>query len=484
MNVDSRAIASVTDITGLPVLRDFGFESRNLLTLYILTSCYILTCKRPHKAEIMAERKLIIHDGQPEDFQLAVTAVLELIESRCEKQESLLQNCKCLILFPSSYFGYKQKDITFVQLLNLVLEKKEDKLTYDHLWKVSDGFALVQDRISLITKPGEKLFNGRTITLLDHGLHDSCRRRLHYKLSSNVAICNQELSPPRNSNQVGIDKFSDSSLSSSLSDTLDGEKGGKNTPVDNCRLSSDCLMDFDDPPRNIPALEAKKLIKIKEGANQSREAHLDKIERDITARVAGLQARESDIDFHEQELNTRISAVLTRENDALEIDLEEREYDLDQREYSVEQGETANAEFEEITRTKITAGLKCRILDAESLEESIAIRNAALKEREERLDEREQLAVVDRKVLEVECAKAASRMDEIKIHKDMVKGAEALFQSREKAHEKIRDEFEARETLLGVREAAIKLRKDNAKENHFAFFQKSYRSILHGSRAC
>ncbi|TGO80813.1 hypothetical protein BPOR_1693g00010 [Botrytis porri] len=300
MNVDSRAIASVTDITGLPVLRDFGFESRNLLTLYILTSCYILTCKRPHKAEIMAERKLIIHDGQPEDFQLA-------------------------------------KDITFVQLLNLVLEKKEDKLTYDHLWKVSDGFALVQDRISLITKPGEKLFNGRTITLLDHGLHDSCRRRLHYKLSSNVAICNQELSPPR------------------------------------------------------------KLV-----------------------------------------------------HQALEIDLEEREYDLDQREYSVEQGETANAEFEEITRTKITAGLKCRILDAESLEESIAIRNAALKEREERLDERKQLAVVDRKVLEVECAKAASRMDEIKIHKDMVKGAEALFQSREKAHEKIRDEFEARETLLGL----------------------------------
>ncbi|KAK6610539.1 hypothetical protein H4I96_02137 [Botrytis cinerea] len=37
----------------------------------------------------------------------------------------------------------------------------------------------------------------------------------------------------------------------------------------------------------------------------------------------------------------------------------------------------------------------------------------------------------------------------------MVKGAEDLFISRERAHKKIRDEFQVREALIKEREAAI-----------------------------
>ncbi|KAF7926094.1 uncharacterized protein EAE97_010394 [Botrytis byssoidea] len=290
----------------------------------------------------MVERKLVIHDGRPEDRQVAVTK----------------------------------------------LEKKKEQLIYDHLWKVFDGYALVQDRIALITKPGGEFVNDRTITLLDDGLHNSSNRYLRYQLTSNVAICNQELSTPKN-NQVEIDKFSDSLLSASsscsLTNTFDGESGDENTPVDNCELSSDWLMDFDNLPLQIPALEAKKrqsveaaagsttmkwksarVIESREGAIQSREAHLDKMEQDITARVAELQARESDIDFHEQEFNTRLSTVMTRENDMeirerellaswtqysklfseaqnIKFDLNDREFDPDQRESRVEQGEAANA---------------------------------------------------------------------------------------------------------------------------------------------
>ncbi|KAF7915423.1 hypothetical protein EAE99_010196 [Botrytis elliptica] len=468
----------------------------------------------------MAERKLIVYDGQPEDFQLAVAKVLDLIKSRYEKHESLLQNCKRLAIYSpvlalESSFGYKPKDITFVQLFNLTLEKKKEQLTYDHLWKVSDGYALVHDYIALIVKPGRELANYRTINLLDDGLHNSGKRCLQYKLTSNVAICNQELSPPKN-NQVEIDTFSDSSLSSSLSsslpNTLDFEIGNEKISVDNCKLSSDWLIDFDNPPLHIPALEAEKrsgkaaadsttmkwksarVIESREEDIQTREANLDKIERDITARVVELEARESAIDFHEQEFNTRLSAVMTRENEAeirerellaswtqysklysetqkFKIDLKDREFDLNQREFSVEQGEAANAELEKITRAKITAELKFRILDAESIEESIVIRNVALKECEERLNEREQLAVVDRKALEVEYARVASRMDEIKIHEDIVGVAETSFRSREEAHKKIRDEFKAREALIGEREAALQLKEDDAMENYFAFFK-------------
>ncbi|THV52221.1 hypothetical protein BGAL_0085g00110 [Botrytis galanthina] len=477
----------------------------------------------------MAERKLVI---QSEDLQMAVAKVLDLIKSRYEKQESLLQNCKRLALFSPVVtlwlnFCYKSKDITFLRLCNLKLENKEEQLTYDHLWKVSDGYALVHDRIALIAEPGGKFVNNRTITLLDDGLHDSGKRCLQDKLISNVAICNQEISPPEkslmpsyleraqlteSSNQVEIDEFSDSSLSDSLSDsltnTLDGESGDENTPVDNCKLSSDWLIDFDNPPLHIPALEAEKrqsveakavsttmkwksarVIESREEAIQSREAHLDEIERDITARVAELQARESDLNFHEQEFNTRLSAVMTRENDMeirgrellaswtqynklyseiqkFKIDLKDREFDLDQRECRVEQREAANTKFEEVTRAKMTAELKCRILDAESLEESIAIRNLALKEREERLDEREQLAVVDKKALEVKCARIAFRMDQIKIHEDVVKDSEIYLTSREN---EIINKFEAREALVEKREAAFKLREYDAMQNYSTF---------------
>ncbi|TGO64792.1 hypothetical protein BOTNAR_0084g00240 [Botryotinia narcissicola] len=447
----------------------------------------------------MAERKLVIHDGQPEDLGIAVTKVLDLIKSRDEKQESFLQNCKRLalhspVLSLESIFGYKSKDITFVQLFNLKLEKKKEQLIYDHLWKVSDGYALVQDLIALIAKPGVKFVNDRTITMLYDGLHNSSNRYLRYQLTSNVAICNQELSIPKN-NQVETDKFSDSLLSASSSDSL-------------TNTFDDWLMDFDNPPRQIPALEAKKhqsveaaaglttmkwksarVIESREGAIQSREAHLEKMEQDITARVAELQARESDIDFHEQEFNTRLSTVMTRENDMeirerellaswtqysklfseaqkIKIDLDDREFDLDQRECSVKQREAAHAELEKITREKITAELKCRILDAESLEESIEIRKVALKEREERLDEREQLAVIEKKALEVECARVTRRMDEIKIHEHVVKGSEICLVSREN---EISEELNAREALVQKKEAALKLREDDSRQNHSTF---------------
>ncbi|KAM0133885.1 hypothetical protein ACHAO1_006007 [Botrytis cinerea] len=221
----------------------------------------------------MAERMLIMHGGQPEDFQMAVAKVFDLIESHFGKQESLLQNCKCLVLaspiqYLKSEFSYEPKDVTFVQLFNLKFEKKEGELTYDHLWKVN-----------------------------------------------------------------------------------------------------------------------------------------------------------------------------------LRTDLEERESDIHQGECDA----------------------TCRFLDAVSLEESIAVRNEALRELEEKLDDRKQLAVIDKKTLGEECARVSRHIVKIKIHEDMVKGAEALFICRERAHKKIRDEFQVREALIKEREAAIDLREDNARQNHFAY---------------
>ncbi|KAF7957318.1 hypothetical protein EAE96_002904 [Botrytis aclada] len=452
-----------------------------------------------------------MHEGQPEDFQVAVAEVLDLIKSQYDKKESLLQNFKRLaiaspVLSLQLNYSYKPKDIAFVQLFNLTLQE-EEKVTYDHLWKVSDGYALVQDHIPLITKAGGELVNYRAITLLDDGLHDSSKRCLRYKLSS-MAVPDQKLPSPR-SNQADIDTFS----VFSLSDTLNSKSSNENTPVDNCKLSSEWLIDLDNLPLHIPALQAKerqkfeaeaalttvewkspRVIESKEEAIQSREAHLDEIERAITARVAELQARESNIDLNEQAVNTRMSAVMKGENDMevrerkllaswtqysrlysetqdLKTNLQERESDMNQRESSVVASETAIVELEESTRMKIGAELKYRVIDAESLEESITIRNAALKEREERLDEREQLVVVDRNALEVEHAKLLRHMDEVKIHEDMVKGAETLFKSREKTYARIRDEFTAREALIVEREAAIKLREDDARENHYAFFR-------------
>ena len=95
----------------------------------------------------MAECMLIMHGGQPEDFQMVVAKVLDLIESHFGKQESLLQNCKCLVLaspiqYLESEFSYEPKDVTFVQLFNFKFEKKEGELTYDHLWGVNGGYAL------------------------------------------------------------------------------------------------------------------------------------------------------------------------------------------------------------------------------------------------------------------------------------------------------------------------------------------------------
>ena len=132
--------------------------------------------------------------------------------------------------------------------------------------------------------------------------------------------------------------------------------------------------------------------------------------------------------------------------------------------------EIAIVQLEKSTRTRITAELKCRFLDAESLEKCIAIRNEALRELEEKLDDRKQLAMVDKKTLGEECARVSHHIVKTKIHEDMVKGAEALFISRERAHKKIRDEFQVREALIKEREAAIDPRKDNARQNHFAKF--------------
>lgn len=132
--------------------------------------------------------------------------------------------------------------------------------------------------------------------------------------------------------------------------------------------------------------------------------------------------------------------------------------------------EIAIVQLEKSTRTRITAELKCRFLDAESLEKCIAIRNEALRELEEKLDDRKQLAMVDKKTLREECARVSRHIVKIKIHEDMVKGAEALPISRERAHKKFRDEFQVREALIKEREAAIDPRKDNARQNHFAKF--------------
>ncbi|KAM0159252.1 hypothetical protein ACHAQE_005137 [Botrytis cinerea] len=244
----------------------------------------------------MAERMLIMHGGQPENFQMAVAKVFDLIESHFGKQESLLQNCKCLVLaspiqYLKSGFSYEPKDVTFVQLFNLKFEKKEGELTYDHLWRVN-----------------------------------------------------------------------------------------------------------------------------------------------------------------------------------LRTDLEEREPDIHQRECDATVREIPIVELEESTRTTRITGLKCRFLDAVSLEESIAIRNEALRELEEKLDDRKQLAMVDKKTLREECARVSRHIVKIKIHEDMVKGAEALPISRERAHKKFRDEFQVREALIKEREAAIDPRKDNARQNHFAKF--------------
>ena len=67
-----------------------------------------------------------------------------------------------------------------------------------------------------------------------------------------------------------------------------------------------------------------------------------------------------------------------------------------------------------------------------SLEESIAVRNEALRELEEKLDDRKQLAVVDKKTLGEECARVSRHIVKIKRHEDMVKGAETLFKCRER----------------------------------------------------
>ncbi|KAK8909928.1 hypothetical protein QC760_002611 [Botrytis cinerea] len=424
----------------------------------------------------MAECMLIMHGGQPEDFQMVVAKVLDLIESHFGKQESLLQNCKCLVLaspiqYLESEFSYEPKDVAFVQLFNLTFEKKEGKLTYDHLWR---------DYIPLLnTKSGEKLIDFRIITLLDHDLNDSGRHYLRYRLCSSVAIRNEELSPPRNNQEV-IDTISDSSLS----DSINSEKGDDDAPVNNCKLSSDWLIDFDNPHLDIPALEAKechkfeaaaclgtnrwksaRVIKSKEGAAEFRKAHFNELERDITALVAQLQTWETEVESHALELNTHISTVTTRESE-----VKERESDIHQRECDTTVWEIAIVQLEKSTRTRITAELKCRFLDAESLEKCIAIRNEALRELEEKLDDRKQLAMVDKKTLREECARVSRHIVKIKIHEDMVKGAEALPISRERAHKKFRDEFQVREALIKEREAAIDPRKDNARQNHFAKF--------------
>ncbi|ESZ90834.1 hypothetical protein SBOR_8779 [Sclerotinia borealis F-4128] len=269
------------------------------------------------------------------------------------------------------------------------------------------------------------------------------------------------------------------------------------TPFDDGKEPSDWLIDFDNPIILTPTLQAGRqwkthiegastvqapmfpyFVEHPEAALRCREGDLVELERAIATRIEEVEAREFAMVARENILQlswAELYSTLERQK----ADLTARESAVDERKSKVEVRETIVADLEK--KVKIdAANLNERTHAFELLEESTesaAINTKEiLKERQDRLDERKQLAVLDRIRVKRHVMNVASREYEVRKAEDSLRRSEDVIKLDAAAVESRKIAVKADEATLLAKQEASKGTFKALKYTHNAAVRKEKES--------
>ncbi|QSZ35742.1 hypothetical protein DSL72_006864 [Monilinia vaccinii-corymbosi] len=425
----------------------------------------------------MVSKQIVIRPDDAGDFEKAVAQVFDVIkwypDYTLSSHSCYLDQYRCILfLSPAPSFEYhlhyESRYITFAQHHKARIDNAAKRFEVEHLWKMPGGYALVKEFISFMPAGDSETSHRlgasdsrRVITLMDTNLKDSGYDRLVCDLAiqedMDVMMHHHRLAKP-GSKSVCQDEIKRTDSECSMTSTPANGDSEPHTPVDDDPVTSNWLIDFDDSPLGIPALEAtnsgkvdtetlsaikvaelEKTIQHREIQLQARESKLKQREHNITIQETSIKGRESTIDIRERNLQSSWTRYGSFDfaTQKLELDLQKKESAMDQRGRDIENAEyylRAREDWMMEQEKKLImqyANVKERADAVESLEESVTLRNKLSLERQDRLDEREQLAILDRNGLKAGVEKVTRREEKVKKREVDVRGAEGVMRARE-----------------------------------------------------